>query len=435
MASARLRALLLAAAAAVSLTACGGGGSGDAPGAAGDSATGVDDGANLSMWVRANGTGSYSQALVDAYNASHKNHVTLTAVPDANYQQKVGVAAGSGSLPDLLTSDVAYAPNYSQQGIWADITSRVQALPFHDALVGSHVKAATADGKTYAVPHKVDSSVILYNADLFTKAGLDPKVPPKTFTDLYNDAKAIRATGGDTYGFYFAGNCPGCNAYTAMPYAVAAGTPPISPDGKSADVHSPALQEAFALYKRMFDEGIVPSSAKTESGSTWTTLFEAGKVGILPAGSFEFANLAKVNFKWGIAPIMSPDGKATSTYVGGDDLGIAANSKKAAQAWNFIAWTLDQKTQVDVVAKAGNLPVRTDLAGNQYTTADPRFAETAKGLEHGYTPASLAYGQVFNDNTGPWNQLVQQAVFGSGDAKQAFETAQSAIQAKLQAGN
>jgi multiple sugar transport system substrate-binding protein len=42
------------------------------------------------------------QPLVKAYNASHKNQVSLTIVPTDDYNTKVGTAAAANGLPDLL---------------------------------------------------------------------------------------------------------------------------------------------------------------------------------------------------------------------------------------------------------------------------------------------------------------------------------------------
>src|SRR5215467_8316331 len=85
-----------------------------------------DDGTALTMWVRS-ATDQFSKALVDAYNASHKNKVNLTIIPNDNYLTKVGTAAGSNSLPDILASDVVYTPNYTKQGLFQDITAEVNA--------------------------------------------------------------------------------------------------------------------------------------------------------------------------------------------------------------------------------------------------------------------------------------------------------------------
>ena len=75
----------------------------------------VDDGTTLTMWTRSL-TAEFSRRLVDAYNQTHRNKVKLTVMPADSYQQRVGVAAGAGQLPDLLAADVVYAPNYTSNG-------------------------------------------------------------------------------------------------------------------------------------------------------------------------------------------------------------------------------------------------------------------------------------------------------------------------------
>lgn len=421
----RLAGIALCVTTALVVTACGGSGGTD-KGAQGGSTS-------LTMWVR-DATGAYSKSLVDTYNSSHKNHIKLTVIPNDNYQQKVGQAAGSHSLPDLVASDVVYSPNYVAQGLFADLTSRVKALSFYSTLAQAHTKAASKDGKIYAVPHKVDSSLILYNKDLFKRAGLDPEAPPKTYDDIYAAAKKIHALGKDTYGFYVAGNCGGCNAYTAMPYGVAAGHPPVSEDGKSADIDNATLKAAFANDKRMFDQGIIPASAKTDNGATWTTAFLAGKVGMLPAGSFAFADvIAKAHFQWGVMPLSTADGSKSATFVGGDVLAISQTSRHQDAAWDFIAWSLGDKAQTDVVAKGGDLPVRSDLAENRYSAAHPQVVATIKGLAVGWTPSAVGYGPAFNDPNGPWSAAVRGAIFGS-DPDKALADGQKKIDGLLASG-
>src|SRR3954467_10114169 len=107
-----------------------------------------DDGAQLTMWVRS-ATDQFRQRLVDAYTSSHKNHVALTIIPNDSYLAKVGAAAGSHSLPDVLASDVVYTPNYTKQGLFEDISADVKALPFYSSIAQSHLKVASYDGKVY----------------------------------------------------------------------------------------------------------------------------------------------------------------------------------------------------------------------------------------------------------------------------------------------
>lgn len=408
--------------AALVLTACGG---------ATESSSSEPD--ELTMWARSS-TQDYTQALVDAYNESHDTQIALTIVASDSFQQKVGAAAGAGSLPDILASDVVYAPNYAKQSVYLDITDKIAALPFGDDLVSAHVEASTFDGKTYAVPHKVDSSFIFYNKDLFAAAGLDPENPPTTYDEIYDAAKAVTALGDDTYGFYFPGNCAGCNAYTSFGVARAADELPISADGATADIDSDALAEWFGLYQRLFADGLVPAGAMTGDTTTQQEPFLQGKVAMWPNGSYSIPTVNEtVDFEWGYMPLATADGSATGTFVGGDVIGVASTTKYADAAWDFIEWTLEDEAQIDIVAKDGNLPVRVDLADNEYTAADPRLTAITEGMEQGYTPSTLPYGEAINSPNGPWLTAMRGVVFN--DDPDALVQGQKAVQALLDGAN
>jgi multiple sugar transport system substrate-binding protein len=415
---------------ALTLTACGSGGSGSG----GNASSNPDDGTQLTMWVRS-ATDQFSQRLVDAYNSSHKNHVALTVIPNDNYLTKVGTAAGSRSLPDILASDVVYTPNYTKQGLFQDISADVKALPYFSSIAKSHVDVASYQGKIYAVPHKLDSSVFFYNKDLFKKAGLDPEQPPKNFDEILADARKITALGNGITGFDIAGSCGGCGVYTLFPYAWANGASVLSDDGKKVDINNDSFKAIFKLYKQLTDENLVDSSDKTQDGSTWPANFLAGKVGMLPLGSPIVGDLLKQTaFQWGVTPLMSPDGAKTSTFIGGDVAGISATSTHKAQAWDFLKWTLDEAQQTEIIAKNGDLPARTDLSGNKYTGADPRTKLIADGLKNGHTPFALPFGDLFNNPNGPWVATIRAAIYGN-DIDKALSDGQSKIQAGLdQAG-
>ncbi len=132
---------------------------------------------SLTMWTRA-ATQARAQPLVDAYNASHKNQVQLTIVPTDTYVAKVGTAAGSNGLPDLVSGDVVFMPNWTSAGLFQDITDKIAALPFKDVIAPGAIQASTWEGKQYGLPFVTDLSVWMYNKKLFAQAGLDPNKPP-----------------------------------------------------------------------------------------------------------------------------------------------------------------------------------------------------------------------------------------------------------------
>ncbi|WP_433060783.1 hypothetical protein [Dactylosporangium sp. CS-033363] len=56
------------------------------------------------------------------------------------------------------------------------------------------------------------------------------------------------------------------------------------------------------------------------------------------------------------------------TDKGTDAIGISRDSKKAGQAWNFIAWVLSDEAQIQVLARNGDRVARADLQANEFAT-------------------------------------------------------------------
>ncbi|HJP77703.1 MAG TPA: sugar ABC transporter substrate-binding protein [Pseudonocardiaceae bacterium] len=408
--SARVAAGLLFLVTALVLTGCQGAGP---SGSSGTNA--VDDGTTLTLWTRAP-TEAFTKALVDAYNSSHKNKVQLTQFPADSYQQKVASAAGGKQLPDILASDVVYAANYASKGIFADITDRVNTLPFKDKLAPGHVKAATYNGRTYAVPHDLDMSAVFYNKVLFRRAGLDPDKPPTTMQEIYTDAARINQLGGGVHGYFFGGDCPGCMLFTTWPMIWADGGSVLNDKGDASTIDNGKAAAIYSLYRTMYDQGIVPQSVKSENGPTWTQDFANGTIGIQPMGTTALQTMNEgPALQVGVAPIPGLTG-GQSSFIGGDVIGITSTSRHAAQAWDFISWTLSEQAQVEVVAKNKNSPVRSDLAANKYAAQDPRLVTFNKLQTIGQTPISVNFGQTYNDPNGPWTAAAFDAVFGSQDA-------------------
>src|SRR3954452_20571611 len=158
----------------------------------GDAAAGTDDGSKLTLWTRAP-LEKQAKLLVAAYNASHKNQVALTVVPNDDYVAKVGAAAGAGNLPDLFGADIVYVPNWVKQGLFQDITKNINGLSFKDSINKGHLAAGTSDGKEYVLPFVLDLSMLFWNKGLFKDAGLDPEKAPANLAEFASDAKAIQA--------------------------------------------------------------------------------------------------------------------------------------------------------------------------------------------------------------------------------------------------
>lgn len=105
---------------------------------------------------------------------------------------------------------------------------------------------------------------------------------------------------------------------------------------------------------------------------------------------------------------------------------MSRSSKNYAQAVDFLTWSVSDEPQVQVWAKNGFLTPRFDLAENEYTGKDPARVTAIKGLQNGYTPATLPYGEIFNSTNGDWLKGWRGYLFNDDD--NALKAAQQSIQ-------
>ncbi len=366
------------------------------------------------------------RTLVDAWNASHDPKIEVTIVPDGQFVTKLATSIAGGASPDIVSIDLVFTPAFMNTNQLTDITDLAQSLPYFANLSPSHIALGTwSDGNIYALPFTAEGSILLYNKDLFKQAGLDPEQPPTTWDEIYEAAKAIRALGDDVYGFYFAGACGGCNGFTFLPLIWASGGDVLSADYSQPTLTDPAVKEALEFYKKLWDEGLVPESAKVDNGTDFFNAFTSGKIGMAGSGAFSI-NALKADYPdldFGLAFLPGKDG-GQSSFAGGDNIAIPTGSRNVEAAFEFIRWVLSDEVQLEQYAKNNQLPVRTDLAENEYFAADPRLTTAAQAMALGRTPYSVRINDLFNDANGPWLQLLQTAIF-DGDVDGAIEEAQS----------
>lgn len=412
----RHRAVLRAAAAAVAAGMLVGGLAACAPSDTGApagpiTADGADDGSTLTLWTRAP-LERQAKLLVEAYNDSHENQVELTVVPNDDYVAKVGAAAGSGGLPDLFAADIVYVPNWVEQGLFADITDQIDGLDYKDQINKGHLSAGTLDGKSYVLPFVLDLSMLMWNKELFKEAGLDPEKAPATLDEFAEAAKKVQALDKpDTYGTATGLNCGGCLVFTWFPSVWASGDQVMNEEGTESLLDGDSATKVYETWKDLEDAGAVLPSSTDEAGPTWTAAFSEGKVGVMP---FPATLLPSLTFDAGVAGIPGVDG-GESTFVGGDGIGVSKDSKKAAQAWNFLSWMMSEDAQVGVLAKDGNAISRGDLANNEYAAKDPRIVKINEVAAKGSTPVARNFQQAFNAPGSPWLTLIRNAVLKGTD--------------------
>ncbi len=391
--------------------------------------------AEIALWARSR-TEGYVTPLVKAYNETHADKVALTLIPNEQFVAKIGAAIAGGTPPDLMSIDLIYVPTFARAEQLTEVTAQARGLPYYDRLMGSHLRLATFEGKLFAVPFSAEGSFLMYNKALFRKAGLDPARPPQSWEEVHAAAAKITALGDGNYGYYFPGNCAGCNVFTFLPAIWAEGGDILSPDGMTPTFSDPAVKAALTYYRRLWADKLVLPSARTDGGENWTSAPATGKVGIWPGGAFTLGALKRTapGLDIGIAFIPGATPGKWSAFAGGDSIAIPKGTKNAKAAWDFIQWSFSPEVQVEILSRNGSVPVRTDLADNKYSQADARYVTAAQAMAKGRTPYSFVYNDLFNSPQGPFLRMFQKAVF-DGDIDGAIRDAQASFKQIIDTGN
>lgn len=415
---------IAAAALIVPLAACGGSGNGGTATAEGIPAKGTDDGTEITLWTRSP-LERQAKNVVEAYNKSHKNQVKLEIIPNDDMEGKVGGASQTDSLPDILAGDVVRIPYWASEGIFTDITKQIDGLDNKADLQQGHIEAGTVDGAEYTLPFITDVSVMVWNKNLYKEAGLDPEQGPKSIDQFVEQAKKVASLNKDgVAGSYLAGQSGGALVFDLFPSVWADGESVMNKDGSEATLDNDSMKGVLDAYKELANTtNGLGAGSKEETGATWTAPFANGKIGVMPYPNTSTTALFDAEkdggFEVGVAPIPGTKEGKTSTFLGGDAMGISKDSKHVAQAWNFLYWLMQSDAQKEVFADQGDTASNIQTLKTAYKDADPRIQTINSVIidGNGQTPKSPAFNEAFNAAGSPWQLLVQNAVWGSGDLK------------------
>jgi multiple sugar transport system substrate-binding protein len=399
---------LAAAVLSLSLAAAACGGSGGGSSSSGGKTT-------ISFWVRVDNP---SVGLAKMFNATHKNiHVNVTVIPDAEYVTKLGAAVRGHSGPDVADFDDINAPLFAATHITENVSQQVNSLPFKKALNPAELNLAQYNGQYYAVPYINGSSVMMYNKGLFKEAGLNPDTPPATYAQILADAQRITKLGHGIEGYTIPGACGGCLVYTVWPLIWASGGQVFSAFGKNQTTtfaQYPQVAAALQLYRKLWTSGTVASADRSQNGSTWGATFMSGKEGILLGTPVDIPVAAKQGVDVGVAPIPGENGKS-STFVGGDELGIISGSSNTSADWQFIDWMLQKQAQTYVASAWYLVPVRSDMLTPSFESKYPDVAVALKASEVGSVPKTIGFTAATEDPNSPWVTAFEQIVFSGAN--------------------
>jgi len=262
----------------------------------------------------------------------------IKVIPYTEYADTLKVLSDADLSPDIYQIYSPWGVSYVRNGILDNPPAEIK-----DDIIENYVSLAgvTINGEIWGIPTEINDYALLYNKDLFKKAGLVDAsgniLYPQTWAELTETAVKLAkkdAKGNITqYGIAFLGE----DWQVVDPFLsllLSNGGKYLSADLKKSLFNSPegvtALEAELALFK---------NGATDINGNFFD--FKDGKVAMVIAppwtkSTFQIAFGDNFESSVGVAPFPPLKDQATLSYSW--FMGVMNKSQHKAEAWEFLKW-------------------------------------------------------------------------------------------------
>lgn len=284
---------------------------------------------------------------IEAFREQFPNiSVTPQVVPFADYFTKLQTGIAGGETYDVFWMNGPNLRSYASQGALADLQGLVGNGFDPAAFPQQLVDLYTHEGKLYGVSRDLDTIGLYYNKELFDAAEIAYPTPEWTWQDLRTAAEGLTKDG--VWGF-----CATLSdQQTLFNFIYQNGGEILSADQTRAMVGEPAACEAITFLGGMVRDGLSPSVADQQANNPYQTLFPAGRVAMIPGGSWHAARLSQANPNIAVAPL--PRNKRQATVIHGLGNAVWAKSPRLCEATEFVKFLGSQPAQ-QILAESGQV--------------------------------------------------------------------------------
>ncbi|MFB7454155.1 ABC transporter substrate-binding protein [Streptomyces sp. NPDC056194] len=280
------------------------------------------------------------QDNVHAWEKKTGNTVTLTPVPDANYDSLVQARIAAKSGVDIFAGQDTAKDKAA--------IMRPAKGPWLERLNPDVRKAITEpDGTVWGTPSAdgLNATGVIYNKDVFAKAGITK--PPATLAEFQSDLQKVKDAGVTP--LYLSGK----DGWTLLQHRSSVNGSFISADKqlvskldtnqtKWTDV--PGFEQENKALADWVGKGLTNGDALTATYDSAAAALAGGKTGAIINGTWAFAAVTKVNPSANLGFFLLPaaNGPGTLGLQKPNLLKVAKFSKVAPQAQDFLNFMIER---------------------------------------------------------------------------------------------
>src|SRR4029079_16577439 len=343
---------------------------------------------SITVWLQVDAQSGWPKVVAAATKAFEAQHPGVKV--NVEYQQwnthlqKFDTTLAGGNTPDVIEMGNTEMTKYMAAGAFADITADKSKIPNSSTWLKGLQQSATHDGTLMGVPYCAGSRVVIYNTDLFKKAGV--KGTPKSLAEFNQAGKSLmNANSGDKSfsAFYVAGK----DWYSALGFVYDyGGQIATGSNGHwTGTLDTPRAIAGLNAFKSTVLAVSRASRSTDEATPSPTVPFSQGHAASFVGPGWQFgyaldpkAGNPKLKPYIGAFPMPSPTKDTTMpAFIGGSDLAIPAASQNKDLAVDWIS-AFTATAQMKGIVKSGNLPNTTSLLNLVKGTPGSALAQSAK---------------------------------------------------------
>jgi multiple sugar transport system substrate-binding protein len=289
----------------------------------------------------------------------------------AEYRERILTSMLAGTPPDVFLLDNIDVPAFTSRGVTLDLSPYLQRLGVDLSRYDSTVLGIFRRGDAiYALPKGYSPMVMVYNMDLFDRAGLPYPTDDWTWDDFVRIAKILtRDTDGDGQIDQW-GTAFDRRVFLWVPWVWSGGGDVLCPDGTKASgcLDAPASVAAIRWYTEWVTrDSIVPRvfNLRRSLGDN-QRLFNSGKVALLTVGHFWIPMMRPYvtdgRLRIGFVEIPHRVGASPQTVIYASAFAVPATAPHRKLSIQLAAFLADSEAQAIRVAGGLELPTLTGAA-------------------------------------------------------------------------
>jgi multiple sugar transport system substrate-binding protein len=273
--------------------------------------------------------------------------VEIETVGFGDYFTKLATVIAGGNAPDVFELNYENFNTYASKGVLFNLDKLIKQSGYDLSIINKNALEAFQVASTqYGLPYSFSNVILIYNMDLFDKAGVSYPTNEWTWDDVLSAAQKIRALDPMVFGIYQP------ITFNELYKMVQQNNGSLlNEDGTAFTVNKQENVETLQyMVDRVLKYNVMPTDAQMAGMGDWD-LFISGRLGMIVTGSWAFPTFKeKADFDWDIE--VEPGNKKKATHFFSNGLVMSKDTKKAEAAFKWMTFLSSSKEVAEGRVKA-----------------------------------------------------------------------------------